>query len=121
VAIAAVISPYRNSRNAVRARIPNFIEIHMDCPLSVLVERDVKGLYKKAMAGEIQNFTGISDPYEPPESPDVRVDSSTETIEESVGKVMRLLDALGLLQPTSFSRALKEGPEQSDHHSGSIS
>lgn len=98
VAIAAVISPYRQSRNEVRARIPNFVEIHMHCPLNVLVERDVKGLYKKALAGEIQNFTGISDPYEPPESAEVTVDSSTDTIEEGVTKVMHALESSGLFR-----------------------
>src|SRR3979490_1450641 len=61
IAIAAVISPYRGLRDRVRARIPNFIEIFMECPVQVLIERDVKGLYKKAIAGEIEHFTGISD------------------------------------------------------------
>ena len=69
VAIAAAISPYRESREQVRKRIPNFVEVHMDCPLEVLIERDVKGLYKRAIAGEIAQFTGITDPYEPPAAP----------------------------------------------------
>ncbi len=68
IAIAAAISPYRAVREEVRARIPNFVEVYMECPMEVLAQRDVKGLYKKALAGEIAQFTGISDPYEPPHS-----------------------------------------------------
>src|SRR3984893_13770927 len=83
IAIAAVISPYRAAREAVRSRIPNFVEVYVECPIEVLVERDAKGLYKRALAGEIPNFTGISDPYEPPLAPEVRVDSSVETPEQS--------------------------------------
>src|SRR5579864_1274320 len=76
IAIAAAISPYRAARQAVRSRIPNFIEVHVDCPLEVLIARDTKGLYKKALAGAIDHFTGISDPYEPPLAPEVTIDSS---------------------------------------------
>src|SRR3954464_14914600 len=71
IAIAAAISPYRAVREEVRARIENFVEVFVDCPLEVLATRDVKGLYRKAMAGEIGQFTGVSDPYEPPASPEV--------------------------------------------------
>src|SRR5262245_48762225 len=66
IVIAAAISPYRAVREEVRARIPDFVEVYVECPLAVLVDRDVKGLYKKALAGEIRHFTGVSDPYEPP-------------------------------------------------------
>src|ERR1700734_3874814 len=66
IAIAAAISPYRAVREELRARIPNFVEVYVECPIEVLAERDVKGLYKKALAGEIPHFTGVSDPYEPP-------------------------------------------------------
>jgi phosphoadenosine phosphosulfate reductase len=79
IAIAAAISPYRAVREEVRARIPNFVEIYVECPVEVLAERDVKGLYKRALAGEIPHFTGISDPYEAPVNPEVTVNSSTET------------------------------------------
>src|SRR5438876_12061417 len=68
IAIAAAISPYREVRRSVRARIPHFVEVFMECPMDVLIERDVKGLYKKALSGEIQHFTGVSDPYESPEA-----------------------------------------------------
>src|SRR4029077_13419593 len=66
VVLVAAISPYRETRDEVRARIGHFVEVHVDCPLDELVQRDVKGLYKRALAGEIDNFTGVSDPYEPP-------------------------------------------------------
>ncbi len=101
IAITAAISPYRETRDAVRARIGNFVEIHMDCPIAVLAERDVKGLYKKALAGEIPHFTGVSDPYEPPVSPELRVDSSTEDIAVSEERVWQLLKDRGLI-PVSW-------------------
>lgn len=99
IAIAAAISPYRACRDEVRSRIPNFIEIYMACPVEVLVKRDVKGLYKKALAGEILHFTGISDPYEPPVEPEVTIDSSKESAEESVEEVLRVLEARGIITP----------------------
>jgi adenylyl-sulfate kinase len=101
IAIAAAISPYREVRDQVRARIPNFVEVYVECPLEILVARDVKGLYKKALAGEIQHFTGVSDPYEPPLVPDVTVNSSAETPEQSVEKIWAKLEDLGLV---SFAR-----------------
>lgn len=91
VAIAAAISPYRAARDAVRARIQDFIEIHLDCPLEVLMARDVKGLYRRALAGELPCFTGISDPYEPPLTPEVRIDTSQEAPDESVARVWTVL------------------------------
>jgi len=91
IAITAAISPYRETRDAVRERIGTFVEVFMDCPIPVLAERDVKGLYKKALAGEIPNFTGVSDPYEPPVSPDLRVDSATEDIAVSEERLWSLL------------------------------
>src|SRR6476620_6036420 len=97
IVIAAVISPYREARDTVRARIPNFVEIFMECPMDVLVERDVKGLYKKALAGEIEHFTGISDPYESPVSPELTIHSSQETPQQSVDRVWRTLKSLGLI------------------------
>lgn len=93
--LCSFISPYRAVRAKVAEEVGNFVEIYCYAPLEVLVERDVKGLYKKALAGEIENFTGISDPYEPPENPDVTIDSSAETLEESLGKIVRKLEELG--------------------------
>ncbi|MGC8826593.1 MAG: adenylyl-sulfate kinase [Anaerolineae bacterium] len=99
VAIAAAISPYREIRDEVRREIGNFVEVYVECPLEVLVERDVKGLYKKALAGEITNFTGVNDPYEPPLNPEVVIHSDRETVEESVEKIMRKLKELDYLPP----------------------
>ncbi len=98
VAIAAAISPYRSIRDEVRAGAVHFVEVFTDCPLETLIARDVKGLYKKALAGEIKNFTGVSDPYEAPTSPDVRIDSSRETPEQSTEAVWNYLVERGLLK-----------------------
>jgi adenylyl-sulfate kinase len=97
IAVAAAISPYRACRDELRSRIENFIEIHMQCPLEVLVQRDVKGLYKKAMAGEIPHFTGISDPYEPPLNPELTVDSSQDSLEQSVAAILRIMQERGIV------------------------
>jgi adenylylsulfate kinase-like enzyme len=95
----AAISPYRATREEVKSRISNFVEVYVECPIEVLAARDVKGLYKKALAGEVGNFTGISDPYEPPENPDVVVRSDREAPAESVDKVWRELERRGLISP----------------------
>jgi len=73
------------------------VEIYVECPISVLAERDIKGLYKKALAGEIAHFTGVTDPYERPAAPDVHTHSDTETIEESLAKILTFLTARGLV------------------------
>ena len=96
IAIAAAISPYRAVREEIRANIGNFVEVYVHCPIEVLAERDVKGLYKKALAGEIPSFTGVSDPYEPPANPEVSIDSSKEEIEASVEKVWSKLTEMAL-------------------------
>jgi adenylylsulfate kinase len=81
ITLVSLISPYREMRNTARQYISNFIEVYVKCPLEVCIERDVKGLYKKALAGEIKDFTGVSDPYEEPLNPDVVVDTSLDSIE----------------------------------------
>ena len=97
IAIAAAISPYRAVRDEVRSRIENFVEVYVECPIEELARRDVKGLYKEALAGRIENFTGISDPYEAPLHPEVTVNSAAETVEESAGKIWSKLISSGLL------------------------
>jgi adenylyl-sulfate kinase len=97
IALVAAISPYRAVREEIRSRIQNFIEIYVECPLEVVTDRDVKGLYRKAIAGEIPQFTGVSDPYEPPLHAEVVVHSASETPEQSAGRVWAKLEALGLL------------------------
>lgn len=94
-AISAAISPYREAREFNRSLIGNFIEIYVECSINKLAERDVKGLYKKALAGEVKNFTGVSDPYEPPLQADITVNSEKETIEQSVGKILSFLEQKG--------------------------
>ena len=101
IAIAAAISPYRDTRDQVRARIDRFVEVFVDCPLDACIERDVKGLYKKAIAGEIKEFTGISDPYEPPLRPEVTVHTEQETASESAARVIAYLEQAGLLEPVA--------------------
>jgi adenylyl-sulfate kinase len=98
IAIVAAISPYRAAREEVRKRIENFVEVYVECPIEVLADRDVKGLYKRALAGEIPNFTGVSDPYEPPASPEITVNSSTETPAESAERIWATLERLGLIR-----------------------
>ncbi|HKY30533.1 MAG TPA: adenylyl-sulfate kinase [Pyrinomonadaceae bacterium] len=99
--ITAAISPYREIRDEVRHLITrdggDFIEVYVQCPIDVLIERDVKGLYKRALAGEIKEFTGVSDPYEEPLNPEVIVKTDCESIEESASKIIAALDGRGLL------------------------
>ncbi len=90
--IASFISPYTETRNFVRDMCRNFIEVYVSAPLSVCEKRDVKGLYKKARAGEIENFTGIDDPYEAPDKPEIIIDSEKETVEESVSKILKYIE-----------------------------
>ena len=92
IAISAAISPYREVRNEVRAQHSRFFEVFMKCPIDTLVERDVKGLYKKALAGEIKGFTGVDDPYEEPLTPELVIDSSAETVGDSLGKLLSTLE-----------------------------
>jgi len=93
----AFISPYRTERAKAREVIGEFIEVFVECPVEVCAERDVKGLYAKAFAGEIPNFTGVSDPYEPPENPDIVCHTAKETVEESVAKIIAYLEEKGYL------------------------
>jgi len=92
VVLGAAISPYRQSRGDVRRSIENeglrFLEVFVRCPIETLIDRDVKGLYAKALSGEVKQFTGISDPYEEPLAPDIVVDTSKESVEESTAKIL---------------------------------
>jgi len=97
--VAAFASPYRADRFMVRRMFgpDDFIEVYLKCDLKVCEERDPKGLYKKARSGEIKNFTGVSDPYEPPENPEIVLDTDRLSVEESVSKIMDYLGEKGLL------------------------
>jgi adenylyl-sulfate kinase len=101
VAIAAAISPYRAIRDEVRERIGRFVEVYVDVTVAQAAARDVKGLYAKALAGEIKGFTGVDDPYEAPLSPEVTVRTAEETPTQSAAKIIAALEELGYLQPTA--------------------
>ncbi|HEY0581946.1 MAG TPA: adenylyl-sulfate kinase [Chloroflexota bacterium] len=104
IAITAAISPYRAIRDEARAQIPNFVEVFVRCPLEVLVERDTKGLYARALRGEIGQFTGVSDPYEEPLAPEVVIDSDRESLAHSINKILRRLESLGYLATPAADR-----------------
>jgi len=95
--VVAAISPFREARNMARAMMDRFVEVHVAPPLEVCIDRDVKGLYAKAIAGEIPEFTGISQAYEEPVSPELRIDTSVVTVEESVARIIATLCSLGHL------------------------
>jgi len=99
VTTAAFVSPYRSIRAEIRQMIGNFVEVYVKCSLDKCIERDVKGMYKKAIAGEIKNFTGISDPFEEPEKPELVIESDKESEDESLKKLLAKLEELGYLQP----------------------
>jgi adenylylsulfate kinase len=98
--LVAAISPYRAARDQVRASVDQFVEVHVAAPVGVCAERDVKGLYARALAGEIPHFTGISDPYEPPTDPEIVLHTDHQTVDESVDQVLTWLETNQLTTPT---------------------
>ncbi len=104
VAITAAISPYREIRDEVRKSHGRFVEVYVKCSLEKLVERDVKGLYKKALKGEIASFTGVSDPYEEPHSPELIVESDRETAAESFSRLIARLEELSYVRRNGAAR-----------------
>jgi adenylyl-sulfate kinase len=102
--ISAAISPYAEARAEARARIGEFVEVYVQCPIDELTRRDVKGLYEKALRGELPNFTGVSDPYEAPVNPEVIVNTDTETVDQSVAKILAVLEQRGYV-PTAEGAA----------------
>lgn len=112
VAIAAAISPYREIRDENRKLIGRFVEVYCKCPLEALRERDVKGLYAKAEAGEIPNFTGVSDPYEEPLNPEVMVETGCEAVEESVARIIRTLELMGYIPASEAAADYTEDEEE---------
>lgn len=95
--ICSFISPYQAVRDHVRTQTTNFLEVFVDAPLDVVIDRDVKGLYKKALAGEIPNFTGVSDPFEAPANPDIHIRTDQETVAESARHIVVELEQRGLI------------------------
>ena len=96
--LATFITPYRSMRQMLRDHLDDFVEIHVVAPLEICEQRDVKGLYQKARAGEIQEFTGISDPYEEPQSPDIKIETHKYTIENCIDQIMDYLKKEGFME-----------------------
>jgi adenylylsulfate kinase len=93
-AIVSLISPYRSTRAYAREQLPKFVEVYLKCSLEECIRRDPKGLYKKALAGEINNMTGIQDPYEEPQNPEVVLDTEHDTLQFNIQKVLTKLQKL---------------------------
>jgi adenylyl-sulfate kinase len=99
ICISAAIAPYREAREWARQEIGNFVEVYVKCPIEVCRQRDVKGLYKLVDEGKIKGFTGVDDPYEEPENPDLVIETNKESVEESVKRIFAKLEELGYLEP----------------------
>lgn len=112
VAIAAAIAPYASVRDENRKLIGSYVEIYCKCPIDVLKERDPKGLYEKAERGEIKGLTGVDDPYEEPEKPEILVETDKETVEESVNKIVKTLEILNYIPPSGIEDEYTEEEEE---------
>jgi adenylylsulfate kinase len=97
IVLASFVSPYKKQRRKARKEIIRFVEIYVRCPVKICMKRDVKGMYKKALEGKIKNFTGVDDPYEEPEDPELIVNTDIQSVEESVAKVLQKINELGYL------------------------
>ncbi len=102
--LAAFISPYRQARAKARRETTHFIEVYVKASLETVIARDVKGMYKKALAGEIKNFTGVSDPYEEPLAPEITIETDTESVEQSVARILDYLEQRGLIPQPQTDR-----------------
>ena len=99
ICISAAIAPYREAREWARKEIGDFVEVYVKCPIEVCRQRDVKGLYKLVDEGKLKGFTGVDDPYEEPENPELVIETDKETVEESVARIFARLEELGYLEP----------------------
>lgn len=97
IAICAAVSPYRATRNEVRRNTTNFIEVYVECPVAVAEARDTDGMYAKARRGEIEEFTGVNAPYEPPDAPEVHIHADRESVHDAAWKVLRTLEMIGII------------------------
>ena len=118
IAMAAAISPYRAVRDELRSLIECFVEVYVDCPLEVCKQRDVKGMYKRALAGELAHFTGVSDPYEKPLHPDLVLFTNEETPEESARKVVELLVSRGCVTEKLLAQVAPNALGREQTHGG---
>jgi len=115
-ALVPMVSPYREARDVVRREIGRFMEVFVDCPTETLMARDRTGLYLKALRGEIRNFIGVTDPYEPPAAPEVRIDTSRQSIDEAAAAVIEALVREGALQPGDAGMTRR--PRKADRRAG---
>ncbi|MFP5356182.1 MAG: adenylyl-sulfate kinase [Gemmatimonadota bacterium] len=97
IAICAAVSPYRATRNEVRRNTTNFIEVYVECPVAVAEARDTDGMYARARRGEIEEFTGVNAPYEPPDAPEVHIHADRESVHDAAWKVLRTLEMIGII------------------------
>jgi adenylylsulfate kinase len=112
IAVAAAISPYRAVRDEVRHNVGQFVEVFVKCPIEILIERDVKGLYKQALAGEVQHFTGLDDPYEEPLNPEVVVETHLEPPAASATRIIQKLEALAFVASAENAGYSEEDEEE---------
>lgn len=110
VAICAAVSPYRATREEVRRNTTGFVEVYVDCPVDVAEARDTDGLYARARRGEIEEFTGVNAPYEPPEAPEVHIRAERESVHEAAWKVLRTLEMIGII-PSAPEQARSQQEE----------
>ena len=113
ISVVAAIAPYRDARQANRRLLEDYVEAYVNCPLMVVEKRDPKGLYARARAGNIPSFTGVSDPYEAPETPEIEVHTDRETVEDSYRRIITVLEASGRIAPGA-NRALQSDAEEED-------
>ena len=97
IVLATFVSPFREQRRNARKEIERFVEVYVRCPVEICMKRDVKGMYQRALEGKIKHFTGVDDPYEEPEHPELIVDTDKETVEDSVNKVLDIIEELGYI------------------------
>lgn len=110
VAICAAVSPYRATREEVRRNTTGFVEVYVDCPVDVAEARDTDGLYARARRGEIEEFTGVNAPYEPPKAPEVHIRAERESVHEAAWKVLRTLEMIGII-PSAPEQARSQQEE----------
>jgi adenylylsulfate kinase len=115
IAVVAAVSPYREARRLLRSTIPEFVEIYIKAPLHVCMERDVKGMYAKALAGEIPHFTGLDDPYEEPLDPEIVIETAESDVDKCVGSILKWLGQRGLLEPDNTWTRGKPAPIRDAH------
>ena len=112
ISIVSLISPYRAFRAYARAELNNFVEVYVRCSIDTCIKRDPKGLYKKALNGEITDMTGIQDPYEEPVNPEVIVDTDKQSVDECVNTILDTLVRLGYISYNSFGKNLSNTAER---------